>query len=197
MPVTVLEAVEDALVAHFGQRPQRAWVSYVGVDPIEVLRFAPETDERVYVTRGMARYAMTGAEQSVVSVDGPRAELLLRLRDPSDEYVDVWRRLAVLAAAPAVEGVVYAAGMSVDLGEPLVPDSACTGTLVRRSTLGAIPTPDGAVAVLEAVPATAAELAWCRAKGAAALEQRWADAGTDLLDVMRRSVPLGDRGLGH
>ena len=191
MPVPpVLRAVEDALVAHFGQRRQRASVSFVGVDPIEVLRFASDTDERVYVTLGMARYAMTGAEQSVMALDGPRAELLLRLRDPSDAYADVWRRLALLAAAPAVEGVVYAAGMSVDLGEPLVPGSACTGVLVRGSTLGAIPTPDGAVEVLEAVPATAAELAWCRVKGADALEQRWAHAGTELLDVTRRSVPL-------
>lgn len=187
----VLRAVEDALVAHFGQRPQRASVSFVGVDPIEVLRFASEADERVYVTLGMARYPMTGAEQSVMAQDGPRAELLLRLQDPHEEYADVWRRLALLAAAPAVEGVVYAAGMSVDLGEPLVSGSVCTGVLVRASALRAIRTPDGAVEVLEAVPATAAELAWCRAKGAAALEQRWADAGTGLLDVVRRSVPLG------
>ena len=42
--------------------------------------------------------------------DGPRAELMLHLRDPADEHADVWRRLAVLAAAPAVEGVVYGRG---------------------------------------------------------------------------------------
>ena len=187
----VLEAVEDALVAHFARPPQRASVSFVGVDSIEVLRFATDADERVYVTLGLARYPMTGAEQSVVSLEGPRAELLLRLRDPNDEYAGVWRRLAVLGAAPVVEGLVYAAGMTVDLGEPLVPGSACTGVLVRASAVASIRTPDGAVEVFEAVPATAAELAWCRVNGAAALEQRWADAGTELLDVSRRSVPLG------
>jgi Suppressor of fused protein (SUFU). len=191
VPVPVLEAVEEALVASFGQRPKRASVSFVGVDPIEVLRFAPDADERAYITLGMARYPMTGAEQSVVTPDGPRAELLLRLRDPNDECADVWRRLAVLAAAPAVEGVVYAAGMSVDLGEPLAPGSACTGVLVRPAALASIEVSDGAVEVLEVVPATATELAWCRVRGTAALEHRWAQVGTDLLDVTRRSAPLG------
>ncbi len=48
---------------------------------------------------------------------------------------DLWRRLAVLAAGPVVEGVVYADGMSVDLGEPLDPSSLCTGGLIVASEL--------------------------------------------------------------
>ena len=68
----------------------------------------------------MSRHPMTGAAADVLAADGPRAELMLHLRDPDRRHADVWRGWRVLAAAPAVEGVVYAPGMSVDLGEPLV-----------------------------------------------------------------------------
>jgi hypothetical protein len=81
--------------------------------------------------------------------------------------------------------------MSVDLGEPLVPGSACTGVLVDESPLRAVVTPQGDVAVLQVVPATSSELAWCRVQGAAAMRARWADAGTELLDLGRRQVDLG------
>ena len=50
----VLPTVEAALVEHFGHRPQRASVSFVGVDPIEVLRFEPIPGERAYVSLGMS-----------------------------------------------------------------------------------------------------------------------------------------------
>jgi hypothetical protein len=133
---------------------------------------------------------MTGAAEAGVAADGPRAELMLHLHDPTDERADIWRRLAVLAAAPAVEGVVYAAGMSVDLGEPLAAGSACTGVLVGESSLASITTGAGPVAILRVIPATATELAWCRVRGSAALLERWADEGTDLLDLARRAVPL-------
>src|SRR5579875_1283496 len=149
---------------------------------MEVLRFEPVPDERVYVSLGMSRHPMTGADASVVSRDGPRGEVLLRLRDPVDEQVSVWRRLAVLAAAPAVEGVVYAQGMSVDLGEPLTPASACTGVVVAADApLEPIATEAGPVTVFRLLPATSAELAWCRVRGADALVERWTAAGTDLL----------------
>src|SRR5437764_13038837 len=72
----VLTAVEAALVDHFGHRPARASVSFVGVDPIEVLRFEPIPGERAYVSLGMARHPMTGAAASVLAENGPRAELL-------------------------------------------------------------------------------------------------------------------------
>ncbi len=189
----VLPVVEAAVVEHFGQRPTRASVSFVGVDPIEVLRFEPIPGERAFVTLGMSRHPMTGAAASVMDTTGPRAELMLHILDPVDEHADVWRRLAVLAAAPAVEGVVYRDGMSVDLGEPLVPDSACVGALITDSVLAEIETVgggNGPVRILQAVPATANELAWCRVRGGAALLERWHDAGTDLLDLARRSVPL-------
>jgi len=139
---------------------------------------------------GMSRHPMTGAAELVQSADGPRAELMLHVHDPTDEYADVWRKVALLAAAPAVEGVVHTPGMSLDLGEPLVADSACTGVLITESPLADIATDDGPVAVLQAVPATSTELAWCRVRGSAALRERWTDANTDLLDLTRRAVAL-------
>lgn len=185
-----ITALEARLVEHFGHRPVRASLSFVGVDPISVLRFEPIPGERAYLTLGMSRHPMTGAGESIQAADGPRAELMLHLRDPTDEYVDIWRRLALLAAAPAVEGVVYAPGMSVDLGEHLTAASLCTGVMVTTSPLGALDTPVGAVDVLQVVPATSAELAWCRVRGSDALWQRWTGMGIDLLDPARRAVTL-------
>jgi hypothetical protein len=188
----VLADVERALVGHFAHEPQRASVSFLGVEPIEVLRFEPIPGERAYVTLGMSRNPMTAAAESVRDVDGPRAELVLHLRDPTDAYSQVWRRLAVLAAAPTVEGVVYAPGMSVDLGEPLTPGATCTGVLVEPWVESALETVSGPVTVLQVTPATAAELAWCRVRGSAALRERWTRHGVDLLDPARRAVPLAD-----
>jgi hypothetical protein len=186
----VLAAVEAALIEHFGQVPQRASVSFVGVEPIDVLRFEPIPGERAYLSLGMARTPMTGSDAAVVDEHGPRAELMLHLRDPADEHAQVWRRLAVLAAAPIVEGVVYRAGMTVEIGAPLVAGSTCVGVVLTESPLPAIDTPAGPVAILQTVPATQTELAWCRVKGSAALTARWRERGTDLLDLSRSAVAL-------
>lgn len=186
----MLAAVEAALVDHFGAPPQRASVSFVGVDPIEVLRFEPIPGERAYLSLGMSRRPMTGADAAVMTDEGPRAELMLHVHDPTDAVTEVWRRLALLAAAPAVEGVVYAAGLSLDLGEPLVAGSACTGVLVADSPLGELATPAGPVTVFQVLPATSTELAWCRVRGSAALRERWAEQGVDGLDLLRPAVRL-------
>ena len=185
-----LDTVDTALREHFGAPGSRASVTFVGVDPIEVLRFEPIPDERAYLSLGMSRHPMTAAQEAVRSADGPRAELMLHLRDAADEFVDVWRRVGMLAAAPAVEGVVYVPGMSVDLGEPLAPESLCTGVLVVDGPIGSVATPAGPVDVLQVVPAAASELAWCRVHGSAALRARWAASRTDLLDLARAPVPL-------
>ena len=187
----VLESVEAALVEHFAHRPARASVSFVGVEPIEVLRFEPVPGERAYVTLGMSRDPMTGAGEAVRAEDGPRAELVLRVRDATGAYDDMWRKLAVLAAAPAVEGVIYRPGMTVDLGEPVAGLSKCTGVVVGEADLPPVETPAGPVHLLRAVPATTAELAWGRARGGLALLERWAGAGVDLLDPARAPVALG------
>lgn len=187
----ILAAVETAVVAHFGHTPLRASVSFVGVDPIEILRFEPIPGERAYLSLGMSRHPMTSATETVQSSDGPRAELMLHLHDPTDDHADVWRKVALLAASPAVEGVVYADGMSVEVGEPLAPGSACVGVIVVDSPLA--PVDVGAsneVRILQAIPATSTELAWARVRGSAALRERWAERETDLLDLARRPVPL-------
>jgi hypothetical protein len=44
--------------------------------------------------------------------------------------------------------------------------------------------------VLQVVPATATELAWCRVHGSAALRERWAEQHTDLLDLERAAADL-------
>lgn len=186
----MLEAVEEALQDHFAQPAIKASVSFLGVEPIDVLRFEPIPDEVAYVSLGMARRPMTQAQESVVAADGPHAELMLHLRATTTGSNDVWRRLAVLAAGPDVEGVVYVTGMTVDLGEPLAAGSNCTGFVVTQSPLQAIATEHGEVAILQVVPATSTELAWARVHGTPALQQRWAEHHSDLLDLGRRAVPL-------
>lgn len=182
--------MQRALVEHFAHEPQRASVSFVGVDPIDILRFEPIPGDRAYVSLGMSRHAMTGAGESIVASDGPRAELVLEMHDPTDLYADVWRRVAVLAAAPAVEGVVYLPGMTIDIGEPLVAGSRCTGVVLGGSTIGIVESAAGPVTLLQATPATAGELAWCRVRGSAALLERWTRHSTDLLDLTRPAVSL-------
>jgi len=146
--------VEQALCEHFGQRPSRASVSFLGVDPIEVLRFEPIPGERAYLSLGMSRHPMTAASDAVLAAEGPRAELMLHIRDEAGHHEDAWRQLAVLAAAPAVEGVSYAPGMTVDLGQPLASATRCTGVVLAESGLAAIETPEGIVALLQVLPAT-------------------------------------------
>lgn len=186
----VLAEVERALHDHFGQRAPRASISFLGVEPIEVLRFEPVPGERAYLTLGMSRRPMTPPSEFVVSETGPRAELMLHLRDPRDDYGEVWRQVAVLAASPAVEGVVFTAGMSIDLGQPLAEGSRCTGGIVVESPITPIETSVGGVEILQVVPATSTELAWSRVHGTPALRQRWADEHVDLLDLGRRAVSL-------
>jgi len=185
-----LAVIEAALCEHFGQRPSRASVTFLGVEPIEVLRFEPIPGELAYVSLGMSRQPMTAASEVVVGPDGPRAELILHVRPDSGPHDDVWRR-PVLAAAPAVEGVRYAAGQSVDLAEPLVAGSRCTGVVLAESVLACIEAPQGPVAVLQVLPAVSTELAWCRVHGTVALLERWSSQQVDLLDLGRHAVALG------
>jgi Suppressor of fused protein (SUFU) len=192
-PTPILPAVEAELVRYFGCDPARASVSFVGVEQIEVLRFDVDlgVGGRAYVSLGMARHAMTGADQVIRSDDGPRAELMLHVHDAADRHYDVWRRIALLAAAPVVEGVVYRGDMSVDLGEPMAEGSTCSGFVVAPSVVPAISVETLDVAILRVIPATSNELAWCRARGVAGLRERWSEFDVDLLDLSRPSVPLG------
>ena len=184
---SVLADVEAAVRAAFDDEPARATVSFLGVEPLEVLRFG-EAELRSYVTLGMSRRPMTAADALVEATDGPRAELLLQARVGQIDTDATLRQLAVMAAAPAVEGIVHVDGATVDLGMPLAPDSTCTGAVLVTSALPPVQTDSGPVEILRVLPATPAELAWSRARGSEALRQRWDEAGTDLLDLARAAV---------
>lgn len=188
--VETLAAVDSALADHFGHRPARASMSFVGVSPIEILRFEPIPGERAYVSLGMSALPMTAATEMIQSADGPRAELMVHLRDEIDSFAQLWRQVAVLAASPAVEGVVYRAGMTVDLGAPLAGRSRCTGGVLVESAVAAVQTSAGPVEILQLIPATSTELGWGRVRGSQALRERWAERDTDLLDLARRAVDL-------
>lgn len=184
----ILSIVDGALREHFHHVAERAAVSFVGVDPIEVLRFEPVPGQNAYVSLGTSRYPMTAADSAIQTADGPRAELLLQVRRGGGSQL--WRQLAVLAAAPAVEGVVYAAGMTVDLGMPLSENSLCVGGVVTESAIPDIDTPAGSVQILQILPATPNELAFGRIRGTDALRAKWAEQRTDLLDLSRTSVDV-------
>lgn len=185
----VLSAVAAAYHQHFEVAPARASISFLGVDPIEVLRYADDGRDH-YLSLGMSRYPMVDPAADVIDERGaPRAELMLSVTGRPDA---VWRRLALLAAAPAVEGAVYAPGNRVDVAEPLCPGSRCTGAVLSEGPLQPIAVTGVAdVLVLRLLPATQTELAWARVHGSDELLQRWQNAGTDLIDLMRDPVGLG------
>lgn len=184
----VLHLVEAAYRQHFEIEPARASVSFLGVDPIEVLRY-PEGPTDHYLTLGMSRHPMADPGDAVIATaSAPRAELLLSATGRPD---GLWRALAVLAAAPAVEGAVYQAGNRIDLGEPLCAGSRCSGVVLAASELQPITVAGMAdVQVLRVLPATATELAWARVHGSEQLRQRWQAAGTELANLMRDAVAL-------
>lgn len=203
--VPVLRLVEKHLTAVLGEPGARAGVTFVGADRIEVLRFGAGDGDGDgllrYVTLGMSGQPMTDPAAAVADpVRGPRAELLLTLRGGRAATDEVLRPLAALAASPQVEGIVVAPGASLDVGGPLWPGAAFTAVLVAEPggpvpdlPLPAVPPAAGLepVRFLPLLPMTPNEAAWKRVRGAAALEERWARAGTDLRDPLRSGVDLG------
>ena len=188
----LLTLVEAHLLSALGPDSGRAGVSFLGAEPIDVLRFGPDADGLVrYATVGMSRAPMVDPTAAVMAEQGPRAELLLSVRGAQDS---VLRRLATLAASPAVEGVVIGAGAGLDLGEPLWDGARCTAVLVGEPG-GLVPDlpleGDEPVRFLPLLPMTPNEAAWKRVHGAAALEERWLAQGLDLRDPHRREADLG------
>lgn len=184
--------VETHLRTSLGADTGRASVTFLGTDRIDVLRFGPDQGGMVcYATVGMSRLPMTDPLATQTDRSGPRAELFLRLRSGRD---GVARALAVLAAAPSVEGVVVAAGAGLDLGEPLWPGAGFTSVLVGEPG-GLVPDLVGVdtepVRFFPILAMTPAEAAWKRVHGAAALEQRWLERGVDAHDPDRQAVDLG------
>ena len=160
-----------------------------GPDPAGIARYA---------TVGMSRQPLPDPTSPVLEpVSGPRAELVLELRGVHDS---VLRPLAVLAAAPAVEGTRPSAGSSFDLGQPLCDGATVTAVLVGEPD-GVVAdlilpaagdgTPRGPVHFFPLLPMTPAEADFKRARDAATLEERWLIGGVDLRDPYRVGVPLG------
>jgi Suppressor of fused protein (SUFU) len=178
-----LAQVEAYLAGAYGPVSGRASVTFVGTEQVEVLRLAGPYGP-TYATLGMSRHPMTDPTQLAPDLAaGPRAELVLGLAEPHD---DVFRRLAVLAMSPWVEGLVVTAGASLDLGEPLWEGALFTAVLVGEPAAAA----DTGVDVFPLLPMTPNESAWRRVHGSAALLDRWAAAGTSLADPGRASVDL-------
>ncbi len=187
----ILDAVRAHLRGHFPVEPDSATVTFLGAEPIEVLRFRRGADGLVhYVSLGCSRHPMTDPTQILAEgLRGPRAEVVLRLRDPGPA-TGLARSLAILAATPAVDGVVLAADALIDLGLPLWARAPFTAVLLGRSGIPDLPlaAPLDPVRFLSATPVTATEAAWVRLKGAEALRQAWENDGVDVLDPNRRAA---------
>lgn len=194
-----LGAVTDHLRGHFTGlgidfAPDVASVTFLGVERIDVLRFGPDPrpglqDVFHHVSLGCSRYPMTDPSAPVSDPQrGPRAEVVLSLR-ATTATSGLARSLAVVAATPAVEGVVLASGALVDLSGPLWAGTPFTAVLLGDSDIPELPlaAPRDPVTFLSAVPITQTEGAWVRLKGADAMRQAWADDGVDVLDPLRRA----------
>ncbi len=187
----VLMLVEAHLAGVLGHDTGRAGVSFLGTERIDVLRFGPDDDGLTrYATVGMSRAPMADPGADLVAAHGPRAELVLSVRAQPDT---VLRRLAALAASPAVEGVVVSPGAGLDVGEPLWDGARFTAVLVGEPG-GLVPDlpldSDEPVRFLPVLPMTPNEAAWKRVHGGAALEERWLAQGIDLRDPARPEVDL-------
>jgi suppressor of fused protein SUFU len=181
--------------AGIGAEPDSASVTFLGTEPIEVLRFrewasGPEGIVH-YVSVGCSRHPMADpAEIHADPLRGPRAEIVLRLRDPGPA-TGIARSLAILAATPAVDGVVLNPDALIDLGSPLwawptgrVP---FTAVLLGHSDIPdlALQPPRDPVQFLSVTPITATEAAWVRLKGAEAMRRAWQNDGVDVLNPKR------------
>lgn len=197
----VLTAVRQHLVGHFAgvgidSEPEVASVTFLGVERIDILRFGPGPGPVShgpvyrYVSLGCSRYPMTDpAAQVSDPLRGPRAEVVMTLR-AGPTPAGLARSLAVLAATPAVEGVVLRPDSLVDLSGPLWVGAPFTAVLLGNSDIPDLPlaSPCDPVRFLAAVPVTQNEGAWIRLKGAEAMRQAWSDDGVDVLDPLRRAA---------
>jgi hypothetical protein len=174
--------------------PDSASITFLGLERLEVLRFGPDRNGVAhYVTLGCSRHPMTEAAADVADpLRGPRAEVVLTLR-ATTPTPGLARSLAVVAATPAVEGVVLVADALIDLSAPLWDGAAFTAVLLGDSAIADLPleAPRDPVRFLAAIPVTQTEAAWVRLKGADAMRQAWIDDGVDVLDPNRRAAQPG------
>ncbi len=192
-----LARVREHLISYYikagvSAEPITASVTFLGVEPIEVLRFSPPTGGLVhYASLGCSRHPMTDPAEIVTDpIRGPRAEVVLQLRK-STHLTGLVRSLAIVAAAPAVDGVVLSDDALIDLGSPLWAGvsgpASFTAVLLSRSDIPdlLLEPPRDAVRFLSATPITATEAAWVRLKGADAMRQAWRTDGVDVTDPDR------------
>lgn len=192
MAENVAAAVKTHLIGRFGEPSARASVTFLGLEAVDVLCFADGGVVR-YASVGGARIPMNDPTAIINDPElGPRAEVLVSIRNVGVLPNGLHRRVAVLAAAPAVEGVVLAADGLLDLGEPLWDGARFTAVLLGPSDVPdlELAAPRDPVTFLEAVPITATEAAWVRVRGAEALREAWAEAGIDVHDPTRGPVDL-------
>jgi hypothetical protein len=186
-----LDRVRAHLDAHFdGAEPDVASVTFLGTEPVEVLRYRAD-DAVSYVSLGCSRHPMVDPTAMIADPElGPRAEVVLRLRN-TEAITGLARSLAIVAASPAVEGVVLTADALVDLGGPLWTHPSArvpfTAVLLGDSDIADLPLepPRDPVRFLSATPITATEAAWVRLKGADAMREAWHSDGVDVLDPNR------------
>jgi hypothetical protein len=194
-----LDPVRAHVRGHFAEAgidaaPDSASVTFLGLERLEVLRFGPDPQGVThYVTLGCSRHPMTEPTAGVADpLLGPRAEVVLPLR-ATTPTTGLARSLAVVAATPAVEGVVLVADALIDLSAPLWEGAAFTAVLLGDSAIADLPlgAPREPVHFLAATPLTQTEAAWVRLKGADAMRQAWLDDGVDVLDPNRRASQPG------
>lgn len=172
--------------------PDVASVTFLGVERMDVLRFN-RGGVYSYVSLGCSRHPMVEASAAVADpVRGPRAEVVINLR-AGTPTPGLARSLAVIAATPAVDGIVLTDDLLVDLSTPLWSGAPFTAVLLGVSDIPelALDPPREPIRFLSAVPITQTEAAWVRLKGAEAMRQAWADDAVDVLDPLRPASSAG------
>ena len=197
--IDVLAEVRAHLQEHYARlgitaEPDAASVTFLGAEKIDVLRFGPDDRPAFegvnhYVSLGCSRHPMFEPTEMVTdALHGPRAEVVVALRGPSP--AGLARSVAVLAAAPAVEGLMLEPDALVDLESPLWDSAPFSAFLLGSSDIDdvSLTPPLPPVTVLAATPITATEAAWVRLKGADAMREAWTQDGVDVLDPSRRAA---------
>jgi hypothetical protein len=198
----ILTEVRAHLRGHFAylskaglsSEPDSASVTFLGVERIEVLRFGPDSNGVFhYVSLGCSRHPM--GDPTALAADpllGPRAEVVVSLRD-TVPTPGLARTVALLAATPAVDGMVLMPDALIDLGSALWSPTTrlpFTAVLLTQSDVPPLllDSPREPVTFLSATPISANEAAWVRLKGVAAMREAWQADGVDILDPRRRAA---------
>jgi hypothetical protein len=188
----VLAEVRARLDGHFAAAgvvgdPVAATVTFLGAEPMEVLRYGADADGVYhYVSLGCSRHPMVDPlEFHADTASGPRAEVVVPLRGPTP--TGLARSIAIVASAPAVEGLILVPDALVDLETPLWQGAPFTAVLLSRSEIEdvVVAGSEDPVVVLSATPITATEAAWVRLKGAEAMREAWRTDGVDVTDPGR------------